>query len=333
MSHKSANLDLLRAIAVSFVVASHLPHYAQVPVPAWYDQNVLGRFGVAMFFVHTVLVLMQSLHERRESAGQFFLRRAFRIYPLSIAVVLITAGLFAAGGRAMDAGTLASNLLLVQNITGHRAYPSPLWTLPYEVQMYLVLPLLYGVTAMDQPVAKVALLWCAGVLVAALGPSPLVYLPCFLPGVLAFTLRDRPKFLGPWALLAVIALGAAVIPVLVTQGVPEVPMFWAACLVLGVVIPHCREIPAGRIAAVAGVVATYSYGVYITHVYAMSMAFPDLKAGPAEWASCAVLLVALSWVAYRLIEQPGIRLGQRLADRLQKRQKRPAEAGQSLVKG
>jgi peptidoglycan/LPS O-acetylase OafA/YrhL len=327
MSQKSANLDLLRAIAVTFVVVSHLP-FAMESRPAWYQQNVLGRFGIAMFFVHTVLVLMQSLEARGETAGQFLLRRAFRIYPLSIAVVLITAGLMALGNRALDSQTFISNLLLIQNITGASSFPTPLWTLPYEVQMYLTLPLLYGITRTTRPVLKAALLWCAGVLLATLSEL-LIYLPCFLPGVLAFTLRHREKKLSPWVLIGVVAFGVVSAVALVTLGVPREPVFWVLCLTLGIVIPHCREITSKGVAAVASVVATYSYGIYLTHAYALYLAFRSHSGGTlSEWTAFAVALPSLAVLAYHAIEKPGIKLGAALAKRLAETKKAPpAEAG------
>jgi peptidoglycan/LPS O-acetylase OafA/YrhL len=309
------NLDLLRALAVSFVVVSHVPHYVDWPqVP--YSFDTLGRLGVAMFFVHTTLVLLQSL-ERSPEAVPFFIRRAFRIYPLSVAVVLITTALYALGGQSLTWEGVASNLLLIQNITGHVATPTPLWTLPYEIQMYLLLPALYAVTKTPRAVQKTALLWLASVAVAVSGVAPLlVFAPCFLGGMLAFTMRGMRPTVSPAVLFALVACLAAVIPFLVDQGAQETPLFWCASLLLGIVIPRCREVRPGATARCAGLVATYSYGIYLTHVYAMSLAFSSRSPDLYSWVVFAVLLPGLSVLAYRWIERPGIELGKRLADQM-----------------
>ena len=56
----------------------------------------IGEAGVLIFFVHTSYVLMGSLDRLRAEGfsgasllKQFYLRRAFRIYPLAIAMLLI----------------------------------------------------------------------------------------------------------------------------------------------------------------------------------------------------------------------------------------------------
>src|SRR5689334_16455875 len=84
------NLDLLRAFAVLAVVTDHgLTMVAaslrfEVTPFVWH----LGRVGVLMFFVHTSLVLMQSMARTPLDGwrlfANFYTRRAFRIYPLSV---------------------------------------------------------------------------------------------------------------------------------------------------------------------------------------------------------------------------------------------------------
>src|SRR4029077_14847648 len=121
------NLDVLRAVAVLSVLTDHL-------LTTWdlFPQSVrwgLGRMGVLLFFVHTSLVLMSSLEREGGVRGwvrAFYLRRAFRIYPLAIAAVLgaVLIGVPSHGQPwwvttrepAPTAGTVIANLSLTQNL-------------------------------------------------------------------------------------------------------------------------------------------------------------------------------------------------------------------------
>ena len=190
-----STLDAIRAIAVSLVVVSHLLLQLTEGVePVAYSYRTMGRVGVAIFFVHTTLVLMASLERHGPAAIPFYVRRIFRIYPLSVAVVLFFALLQLAAKTPIDTGKLLSNLFLVQNLTGHASFPRPLWSLPYEVQMYLVLPALYQITRTRRPVMWAGLLCVGSVLMVLTLPATslalklMLYVPCFLPGVLAFVL-------------------------------------------------------------------------------------------------------------------------------------------------
>jgi peptidoglycan/LPS O-acetylase OafA/YrhL len=91
----SANLDFLRIFAVLTVYFGHL-------LQLFHTDKLVGRLtiydlaqtGVLIFFVHTSLVLMLSLDRLRIASARrlfavFHIRRAFRIYPLSIATVVI----------------------------------------------------------------------------------------------------------------------------------------------------------------------------------------------------------------------------------------------------
>ena len=84
--HESTNLDFLRAVAVLLVFCSHLYDISTGKGAEWTFVWHLGQLGVLMFFVHTCLVLMCSL-ERSSVQGwrmfaSFYIRRAFRLYPL-----------------------------------------------------------------------------------------------------------------------------------------------------------------------------------------------------------------------------------------------------------
>lgn len=321
-----SNLDGIRAIAVFLVVASHLLLQLTLGVePSAYSVKAMGRMGVAIFFVHTTLVLMASLERHGPSAIPFYVRRAFRIYPLSVAIVLLFALLQMSVHAPMDAEKFFSNLFLVQNITDRASLPMPLWSLPYELQMYLVLPVLYGITRGKHP-----LLWIGAILATSVIAIPFLpaesmpwklgrFAPCFLPGVLAFILLKRYRGqANPTVLFGLILLAGVIgVPALVAAGFPELPLMWGLCLAIGLTIPLCRQLEDGYLAQASQLIAKYSYGIYLTHVLALG-AIDGLVPGPAvvQWAAMLILLPGLAYVSYHVIEKRGIAIGARLADNL-----------------
>lgn len=335
------NLDLLRSLAVALVLLSHMPFF----VP-WASSRgphpmvlALGHVGVALFFVHTSLVLMLSLERHGAAAGPFLVRRVFRIYPLSIAVVLLVTLIQWLGHQPLDFGLVLSNLLLVQNVTGDKSVPPPLWSLPYELQMYLFLPALYALTRLTGRALRAGLL-VAGSVISMLAVSLaavdrlalLAYVPCFLPGVLAFVLGRHwhPRF-GPVPMFILVVGAAVAVPALVGAGVQETPLLWMMCTLLGIAIPLCGEIRNRPLVAAAKVVATYSYSIYLMHMICVGLAFGVLAVLPVplQWAAFFALLAGLSRIAYHAIEKPGIRLGVRLADALRARGLRDRSARES----
>ena len=142
------NLDFLRAFAVSLVVLNHLIEFFGGPASIGpMDINCIGRMGVLLFFVHTSLVLMQSL-ERDPIRSKFYMRRAFRIYPLAMATIA-TAVVFNIPGAHLqthqflnypaDKMDIFANMLLVQDFSTRITLVSPSWTLLNEL-LYVSVP-------------------------------------------------------------------------------------------------------------------------------------------------------------------------------------------------
>lgn len=337
-------LDGIRAIAVLLVVVSHLLlQLTNGAEPSIYSFRTMGRVGVGIFFVHTTLVLMASLARHGSAPLPFYIRRVFRIYPLSIAIVSLFALLQAIAHVPIDTAKLLSNLLLVQNITGEASFPRPLWSLPYEVQMYLVLPALYRLTGTRRPLMWASLLWTWSVIMALTLPTEslayklMQYVPCFLPGVLAFVIsRKTQAMASPLQLFGLVFVGGVIgVPMLVAFGLPEMPLLWGLCLALGLAISRSRELRNRHLVRGSGLIAKYSYGVYMTHVLALG-AIDGLVPGPAivQWAAMLILLPGLAYICYHGIEKRGVALGARLAARCasgsRREERRSAAGGEAL---
>lgn len=330
----SGNLDLLRTLAVLFVVFSHLPIAAPISSLIFgagnYHSSALGLLGVGIFFVHTCLVLMLSLERQSAKEGTyrraltFFIRRAFRIYPLSITTVItlaVVAYLFSDAPPTL--WTTVSNILLIQNITGHPSNPGALWSLPYEVQMYLFLPALY--VMVNRLGAKapryVSLLWFGtiGLVLAAwalgLNYHLIKYFPAFIPGVLAFSLRGlRPQAPSELMFMYIFVMVVA-FPILVAHGIKENLLLWPVCMLLGFIIPYSREVKSILLRRVGKTIARYSYGIYLVHGPCIIFAFHYLKS--VHWSIQWLIFISgvflLSYLAFHLIEKPGISFGVKLA--------------------
>jgi peptidoglycan/LPS O-acetylase OafA/YrhL len=336
MSQNSPNLDLLRSMAVLLVLFDHTAKFLGFEQRGSFDINWVGRIGVVFFFVHTSLVLMMSL-ERSNLEGwpltlNFWVRRVFRLFPLSCFFVLFT---WAVGipqahihphviyGIGITPKVLLTNLTLSQNLFGTGDILGQLWSLPIEWNMYLLLPLLF-VVARKWPGRFV---WLAWPLVALLGwfyisvlhsfsgmwrLNLLSFAPCFVPGVLAYVLSRRlqPRvkaFLWPINLLGLVFLFLLR---------PSWPAAWIIALALGVSVVFFKEEPNRYVNATTLNIAKYSYGIYLGHTLCIWAAFSFLHRFPwyAQGFAFAVLLIAIPVIAFSVIEKPGIRIGKQVAD-------------------
>jgi peptidoglycan/LPS O-acetylase OafA/YrhL len=303
-----------------------------------------AQMGVLIFFVHTSMVLMLSLERARSEGaalfGSFYLRRFFRLYPLSMFCVALAFVLAASPHpgefvRHWTTGELVSNLALTINLTYTDEMVGGIWTLPLEVQMYVMLPFLY-LACRAAPVRRVAVLWLACLALGLLQPhvsqrlDVFAYAPCFVAGVLAWRLsrsthRRLPGWLWPAAF-------AATWPVFLVA-TREANMYyrWAFCLTLGLAIPWFQELRFQPLVQSTKLVAKYSYGIYLSHVGIMVFLFRLPLPALAQWSALAVLAILCPVAMYHLIEHPMIQAGQRAASRLFGRSTAASASAPSLV--
>jgi peptidoglycan/LPS O-acetylase OafA/YrhL len=299
------NLDFIRSVAVVSVVVDHTLKSVGITKIGQISIVYFGIMGVMIFFVHTTLVLMWSL-ERKPHTLDFYIRRAFRIYPLALAAIAITL-LF----RAPVSGTaehyfyyehtglkdILTQASLVPNLfNDFHPLMSVMWSLPYEVEMYVLLPVLYFFIRKNFAVWPLLLIWIMTVSLAQgvnrdshnFG----VAIGYFLPGAMAYIGFERWRHRG-----------------------------WVVCLLLGFGLPLFKQIQAQWLVNASHTVAKYSYGIYLTHPFAIVIGIYLFRGHPL-WIRLlaeAVPLIVLPVLAYHLLEHPMIRMGSRIAAKAEMR--------------
>lgn len=319
------NLDLLRSVAVLLVVTDHTALALGTRQFGSWDPGWLGLLGVFMFFVHTSLVLMWSL-ERKPHTLDFYVRRVFRIYPLAllaIAVAIVTRAPL--GGTVSDffrrqtlsAKDVIVHCLLIQNLRPcTHSIVNVLWTLPLEVQMYILLPALFFFVRRNLSLWPLLLFWtlAAAFSRSAFPPDAVnlvAVVPMFLPGIMAYVRfkRTTPR-LPAWLFPLFLGL-------LLTYGMmhPSTRKGWVFALALGLLLPSFRQMRTVVMTRVSHEIAKYSYGIYLSHPFALVVGMYLLRGhSVALQLAVELLLIALISVAsYHLLEKPMIDLGTRVA--------------------
>jgi peptidoglycan/LPS O-acetylase OafA/YrhL len=309
---ESPNLDFLRSIAVLAVFSRHFE------AAFGYNPHIpLGSFGVMIFFVHTSLVLMMSL-ERIEFSGRslfktFYVRRLFRIYPLSMLCVAVIALI----PPHPELSTFLANFFLCMNVFYKSPLNPVLWSLPYEVQMYLVLPILYLV-GKKYRIRGIVIVWFGAVIIAMIQPHVAgrldiaMYAPCFLAGVASYFIgygvrpRRVPFILWP----IIVVAGASIYTYGANHDFPK-PGMWLMCMLIGITAPFFKELRMPLLRKSSAWIARYSYGIYLVHIYGIWAGIHVMRHDPLWIRSIVMLTVAFGVpvLLYHGVESPMIRLG------------------------
>ena len=337
MKKELANLDGLRTFAVCSVLLSH---WITMISSIRTGENVVesfGYWGVMAFFVHTSLVLMLSLEQmyRRDPhllATRFYIRRAFRLYPLALLCVATTLFLHIPHSPNINtsytpfsAKTILANALLMQNLTEGGSVSGPLWSLPFEVDMYLMLPVLFMLASRPQGWKTILIAFSLfsgiGICVQVMTghANLLAYIPCFLSGVLAYALRHKIRPRAPAWAWPIFVCAWFFVCWRLDHGLRMEQRFalqWMMCLILGLTISFFQDSINNSWNSFTAAVAMYSYGIYLSHVPTLWLVVrilgvtDPLKMTPL-WL---ILTAAVSALAYHVLEAPMIGVGRRLTD-------------------
>lgn len=342
-----AHLDALRAVAALAVMVEHLfgDLLRQAPVATGpmstlarsvVENLSLGRFGVVLFFLISGFVVPFSITGERP-LRHFAISRLFRLYPAFWLALAVLAAMGWLSGDVPGTATVLANLTMAPPLFG-QPWLSPIhWTLFVELLFYGLVALLFAVGALRQVGVLLALslaLIAATVLPVQLRTHGVASLPVQYLGLhLSFLLlglllrlwlveeRRRARLA---ALVLVLAQLAGVLSVaqfslargdnFIMEGMK--PVLAAYVLALAVFLAAIKlERPRSLLLARIGLT---SYSMYLFHgsfnalVYRVRPLAGELG-DIATMLVCAGLTLALSWLVYRMVERPMIRLGRRIA--------------------
>ena len=134
------SLDGLRAILIVLVMVAHLVKWKHVSLALI---EGYGALGVHVFFVLSGYLITNLLLQEQERTStirlsQFYVRRAFRIFPAAFVFLAVVVGLY---WREMHWTHVAAAVFYVSNMDVSRPWIfGHLWSLSIEEQFYLLWP-------------------------------------------------------------------------------------------------------------------------------------------------------------------------------------------------
>ena len=295
------NFDLLRLIAAVSVIFSHaflLAENSQDHDPLMIltgGQTILGVVGVFVFFTISGYLVTQSF-DTTDSALVFLVKRALRVFPglfLCLAVCVFVIGPLATGLPLTDYfGRREPYLFLIHNAvldTDYNRLPGvlfapgniggivngPLWSLPCEVLMYLMLFALGVCRLLTLPVGLVLL--AIGILCLWFGATDALggafwLLGFFAAGICCYRLRTTAFIARRWALVAALGLALSIPAHLFLVAFPLFGSYLAIWLALNRKLP---PVPAARF-------GDLSYGLYI-YGWPIEQCVVYFSGGAAPW--------------------------------------------------
>ncbi|MFI6181436.1 acyltransferase family protein [Nonomuraea sp. NPDC051191] len=144
-------LDALRGIGALAVVAEHLlPWFLPALRPYWFN---LGVYGILVFFLVSGYIIPTSL-ERHGDVRAFWASRAFRLYPLYLAVIaLVLAASWwvpVREGVPRDGSAVAAHATMLLDVVSVGGVADTMWTLSYEMVFYLLVTALFLMRAHER---------------------------------------------------------------------------------------------------------------------------------------------------------------------------------------
>ena len=327
------NFDALRLVAAASVIFSHaylIGEGRQDGEPLMrltQGQTIFGVVGVFVFFTISGYLVTQSF-EATGSALRFAAKRALRIYPGLLLCLLLSAFVLGplvsslpVGQYFRDSGAYLFAFSNFTMIDPTRTLPGvwftkwdaggvvngPLWTVPCEVLMYLMVLGLGLLRALNLPVLLVLFvlglggIWFDTASSDYVSGSALWLLSFFVAGMILYRLRARGILDGRLALLACAGLALS-IPL--KAFILLFPIFGSYLIAYLAFARWLPPLPAARF-------GDLSYGLYI-YGWPVEQTLTQLHGGampPLALAALALpITAALAFLSWHLVEKRALRL-------------------------
>lgn len=340
----------LRGVMAWWVVLGHIGLTVGPPEPGWV--LVIWRFlagntlAVDVFIILSGFVIARLIDLRREPYGRYILRRACRLFPLYLTVLILSACLLpmilsavtetplpsprnadrAAQARIALADLwphMAVHLPLMQGVVPQHLLPQAAytivgqaWSVSLEWQFYLIAPLCLLATRDLRRLAGLGAVLIALGLLSGLGPAFIGQSwPLFAVGIGTYLwARDAN---GKTA----VGLSALALITLAYRGpMAGVPLtIWGLTCVSALGDDRLTWLRRGLSSRWLCWLGDRSYSTYLVHMLPLYLLMFGMNRlglgaaaqGPVLWVGTVVLSVLASMLCYRFIEQPGIALGRR----------------------
>lgn len=137
-SKRNFQIDVLRGMAVIFVLISHYHYFPWLSKGLW--------AGVDLFFVISGFLISRLIfNEYRETKQfnlkRFYIRRAFRIFPAFYVYLFFTVIFFVVIGKEFTTVELLGEVFFLQNYLGNLLEHT--WSLSVEEHFYLIFPVAF----------------------------------------------------------------------------------------------------------------------------------------------------------------------------------------------
>jgi peptidoglycan/LPS O-acetylase OafA/YrhL len=326
-----APLDGLRAVSILLVITAH----ASDPL----FSGLHGAVGVTIFFVIsgyliTTLLLREEERRGRARIKAFYIRRAFRILPLyylTLAAYIVLIGiLHLQAGSSSLWHSLPWYLTYQNDLVPHGAGAfNHSWSLAVEEKYYLLWPLMFAIPMLRKHRLPVVGGLAAATALASLWPATryfAIYTPILLGCTVALVL-DNPVLYQRAVRLATTPVALLLIAALIVwvpsfENGSDVHVVFSVLIALlfPAVLVGPRWLSGLLSNKVAVYIGTRSYAVYLIHRIVKGVIDRAIGYGstsvPHEllhFVLIVVLSLAAAEVMCRLVEQPMIRIGRRLA--------------------